>query len=857
MSIAMQDERPRFYEGQYLGADDLAALVDYLRTSDARHALGGHTWGIALGLQMTEKSAPGGLKRVEVTLQPGFGWDGYARHVFNPRPTRVPEELFASIPFHPVLDDVAGGGTGRLVLVWLAYDELATKDPAPGFETCATDAQQERVGETFRFVIGQQPTSKQRGNVLIGTTSVDAINAVTTFDPAASTLFDTSVPHQQFPFDDKPPQWLIPIGYVRWIARDQALGYFAERDLAPADKVTDRTRACRRYVGSVAEYIEAADGAIVLHHRGRRPDDAHLFANLLTGTLDAKAVLDDLVWVQGNLRVVGQTKLAGGDLQFRNADGQDEGTPFYIARRGDNPTSGAAGNRELRIVIGPGAQTNNRLMIGSEQPPVAPATTPTVAPHLVVVSSGRVGVGTSTPATSLEVVGNWNGTDGAVRVTGDQPAIRFEGGVPAANQKWVAHVGTDGPGNLRFAVLDSTNTWKGVLHVTPTARVGVGTPTPRNPLAVRASGTAEELVSFEDAGGTTKWHINQKLGGTTPGLNIVETGVEDGRIFLEPGGDTGIGTTAPTGRLSIKGKNPLHGTLTFFAPSSDVEYDGGTDGLFVLRHLTNGMTTFDQTRVGLGSSSTFARLAVRGIGPAEELVAFENPGGATKWHVNQALVGFPRGLNIAETGVKDGRLFLKEGGNVGIDTTDPREKLHVFGATLRVEGPSGEQVVLGGESENAVTLGTRNPAVTFADMRRLNVAFSSINANAWLTVYARDYISVSDGRAKTDVAQIEGALDRVSKLRGVSYHFRGEEARPDQPKQFGLIAQEVAAVVPEAARTDGERTGVSYATLVPLLVEAVKELKAEVDRLRSKARQPSSARRSAPRKAKAPRPPDQ
>src|SRR6185436_2147953 len=119
----VQELRPRFYEGQYLGAADLSGIVAYLRMAQARHALGGHTWGIAIGLQLTERSAPGGQDRVEVTLQPGFGWDGYARPILNPRPTRLNEDLFAAIPYHPILDDVANGGTGRIVEVWLQYTE--------------------------------------------------------------------------------------------------------------------------------------------------------------------------------------------------------------------------------------------------------------------------------------------------------------------------------------------------------------------------------------------------------------------------------------------------------------------------------------------------------------------------------------------------------------------------------------------------------------------------------------------------------------------------------------------------------------------------------------------------------------
>ena len=37
-----QNERPQYYEGQYLGAEDLAAIVRFARNGQARHALGAH-----------------------------------------------------------------------------------------------------------------------------------------------------------------------------------------------------------------------------------------------------------------------------------------------------------------------------------------------------------------------------------------------------------------------------------------------------------------------------------------------------------------------------------------------------------------------------------------------------------------------------------------------------------------------------------------------------------------------------------------------------------------------------------------------------------------------------------------------
>lgn len=50
--MAAQDQRPRFYESQYLGADDMNAVVDYGRVQLGRHELGTHTAGIAVGLSV-------------------------------------------------------------------------------------------------------------------------------------------------------------------------------------------------------------------------------------------------------------------------------------------------------------------------------------------------------------------------------------------------------------------------------------------------------------------------------------------------------------------------------------------------------------------------------------------------------------------------------------------------------------------------------------------------------------------------------------------------------------------------------------------------------------------------------------
>lgn len=79
----------------------------------------------------------------------------------------------------------------------------------------------------------------------------------------------------------------------------------------------------------------------------------------------------------------------------------------------------------------------------------------------------------------------------------------------------------------------------------------------------------------------------------------------------------------------------------------------------------------------------------------------------------------------------------------------------------------------------------------------------------------------------TEVATISNALDLVKRLRGVSF-TRIETGR----RGIGVIAQELAAVVPEAAQAheDGHLS-VAYGNLVGVLIEAVKELSSKVERL--------------------------
>ena len=97
-----------------------------------------------------------------------------------------------------------------------------------------------------------------------------------------------------------------------------------------------------------------------------------------------------------------------------------------------------------------------------------------------------------------------------------------------------------------------------------------------------------------------------------------------------------------------------------------------------------------------------------------------------------------------------------------------------------------------------------------------------------------DYHVSSDARLKENVSTISDALEKVSSLRGVNFTWK--DGRNEGSLQMGFIAQEVEAVVPEVVHTqDTEEAlkAVEYQYITALLVEAVKDLSAEVSALKS------------------------
>ena len=102
---------------------------------------------------------------------------------------------------------------------------------------------------------------------------------------------------------------------------------------------------------------------------------------------------------------------------------------------------------------------------------------------------------------------------------------------------------------------------------------------------------------------------------------------------------------------------------------------------------------------------------------------------------------------------------------------------------------------------------------------------------------------LSDRRLKKDVEPLRGALDRLLRLRGVTFEYADDDLARD--RQIGLIAQEVERVFPGWVDETGE--GYKHVTvrgLTALVVEALRELRQRAEAESSALRRELAALRS-------------
>ena len=191
-------------------------------------------------------------------------------------------------------------------------------------------------------------------------------------------------------------------------------------------------------------------------------------------------------------------------------------------------------------------------------------------------------------------------------------------------------------------------------------------------------------------------------------------------------------------------------------------------------------------------------------------------------------------LTVDENAVITGNLNL--GGSLtlgggGLTTSVVSEGSNLYFTTARVTTPA--RAALGGgtgisynNSSGVITCTIDSPGeVGLGNLSSSGNSLSgSFTATGNITAY-------SDERLKENVETIEGALDKVLQMRGVTFNYKSE--LNDGQRGTGVIAQEMQQVMPEVVE-EGEYLSVAYGNIVGVLIEAVKELKEELNKCKCK-----------------------
>jgi hypothetical protein len=355
------------------------------------------------------------------------------------------------------------------------------------------------------------------------------------------------------------------------------------------------------------------------------------------------------------------------------------------------------------------------------------------------------------------------------------------------------------------------------------------------------------------------------------GIQNTFIGCDAGKANLSAGGNTFVGSEAGL-------KNGSGGHNTFLGNEAGHSNIGGGSNT----HVGSGAGAANETGFGYVCIGAFAGADSKN-GQGNTYI------GSSAGHHNvdgiyNTIVGSAAGANgpagsfnvfighmagIQETG--SNKLYIANGmysedcliygdfetGRIGLGTLDPERNLHIVGDNPRIliEAESvAPEINLKNTGDASTDIwsiykhGTADDLRFYQDGDKVtlqngtgNVGIGTTNPGSYKLYVSGDacgtgtWGACSDLKYKRDVKDIEGALDKVMSIRGVSFGWKTREYPDkgfDSDSHYGVIAQEIEDILPEVVRegVEGEKA-VAYSELIPVLIESIKQLKDENERL--------------------------
>jgi hypothetical protein len=292
---------------------------------------------------------------------------------------------------------------------------------------------------------------------------------------------------------------------------------------------------------------------------------------------------------------------------------------------------------------------------------------------------GNVGIGTTSPLTKLEVVGDAYIYDSSVTASG----LRIDTGTANLVKLRVGYPGAWA--NADVQIQSSTASGLDIgIYLKAGGNVGIGTTAPAGKLSVEGDGTEYSNIVFKQSSAqehliyaSTNFQYNL-IGSGTPTWIWGQQGASE-RMRLNNTG-LGIGTTSPAQKLDVVGKMKISDDIILAQTNGRIDYDNGVSTGALRFFSTSGsaerMRITSAGNVGIGTTAPTAKLDVAGAGLSTDFRVSRSVDPTAYFSIN-APGGGPNASTFGVNGVDV--MTLRVDGNVGIGTTIPSFPLTIYG----------------------------------------------------------------------------------------------------------------------------------------------------------------------------------